>query len=506
MTNKSDAASSTQPRFCITCGVCEDATSPNALCVGPNWSSSSHDFRAASPTQLTMDDARLFMAGWKSMNAAKYHTICGSGSTSACLQFAADFAAHAAASPTEERSAQRCKTCGKIEHDHYCFFGGPQTTTYFPVTRREERPAAAPQELCPSCGSQIREMRLCLQCGTGHTMDLLSNRGHAKKACPDKWHEKEPNENLPAMRQQHADLSDAGQPSTERPVRGRVSSPVSQHAAPNSVDGAEVLVANQITPESSLEPELEEQCSCGLPADPVETDRLEPEPICKHDNQSGHPAEPDIRMCHDCNMRSVDGGITWMTAAEYQKQCLGPELSSREPQWADCPRCRQKVLAPHECYESVLNEAGEREAASTIQESWVAFLLEHPTRGGLVERLIFDSGYRAGAASNLEINDNSGWEYDPDAALRRVRAECKAWISVDERLPEFSGTYIVAVNGPGDDGEAYIGTLPADWSITTKHWYDLRGWGHSEVTHWMPIPTAPGSLPSSDWKGRVDEL
>jgi hypothetical protein len=29
-------------------------------------------------------------------------------------------------------------------------------------------------------------------------------------------------------------------------------------------------------------------------------------------------------------------------------------------QWADCQRCRQKVLAPHECYESVLNE-GERE-------------------------------------------------------------------------------------------------------------------------------------------------
>jgi hypothetical protein len=207
---------------------------------------------------------------------------------------------------------------------------------------------------------------------------------------------------------------------------------------------------------------------------------LEPEPRCtlKHDHLGKERCEPTLE----------------------------PELPEREAQWADCPRCRQKVLAPHECYESVLNEAGEREAASTIQESWVAFLLEHPTRGGLVERLIFDSGYRAGAASNLEINDNSGWEYDPDAALRRVRAECKAWISVDERLPEFSGTYIVAVNGPGDDGEAYIGTLPADWSITTKHWYDLRGWGHSEVTHWMPIPTAPGSLPSSDWKGRVDEL
>jgi hypothetical protein len=44
-----------------------------------------------------------------------------------------------------------------------------------------------------------------------------------------------------------------------------------------------------------------------------------------------------------------------------------PELSSREAQWADCPRCRQKVLAPHECYESVL-DGGEREAF----EKWAA--------------------------------------------------------------------------------------------------------------------------------------
>jgi hypothetical protein len=39
---------------------------------------------------------------------------------------------------------------------------------------------------------------------------------------------------------------------------------------------------------------------------------------------------------------------------------LEPSVAEREPQWANCPRCRQKVLAPHECYESVLNE-GERE-------------------------------------------------------------------------------------------------------------------------------------------------
>ena len=65
------------------------------------------------------------------------------------------------------------------------------------------------------------------------------------------------------------------------------------------------------------------------------------------------------------------------------------------------------------------------------------------------------------------------------------------WVSVEERLPEFSGTYLVAVSGLGDDGENYIGSLPADWSPNDKHWHDLRGWGHNEVTHWMTLPSAP---------------
>jgi len=34
---------------------------------------------------------------------------------------------------------------------------------------------------------------------------------------------------------------------------------------------------------------------------------------CKHKNQSGHPADQDIRICHDCDMRSLDGGKKWVT-------------------------------------------------------------------------------------------------------------------------------------------------------------------------------------------------
>jgi hypothetical protein len=41
----------------------------------------------------------------------------------------------------------------------------------------------------------------------------------------------------------------------------------------------------------------------------------------------------------------------------------------------------------------------------------------------------YQAAYRAGAASNLEINDKNGWEYDPNAALRRVRAEREAFES-----------------------------------------------------------------------------
>src|SRR5271157_5704895 len=34
---------------------------------------------------------------------------------------------------------------------------------------------------------------------------------------------------------------------------------------------------------------------------------------CKHKNLSGHPADQDIRIYHDCDMRSLDGGKKWVT-------------------------------------------------------------------------------------------------------------------------------------------------------------------------------------------------
>jgi hypothetical protein len=146
---------------------------------------------------------------------------------------------------------------------------------------------------------------------------------------------------------------------------------------------------------------------------------LEPEPERK-EVQSGNQSSTKSRR-----ISAVTG------AASVENTPLEPELPEREPQWADCPRCHQKVLAPHECYESVLNEVSEREAFEKYAESEGLMTKRYK---GKVFRLSYVNGntdahwetwqaaYRAGAASNLEINDKSGWEYDPDAALKRVRA------------------------------------------------------------------------------------
>jgi hypothetical protein len=33
-----------------------------------------------------------------------------------------------------------------------------------------------------------------------------------------------------------------------------------------------------------------------------------------------------------------------------------------------------------------------------MHEAWIQFLVEHPTRGGLAEKLIFEAGFKAGQA------------------------------------------------------------------------------------------------------------
>lgn len=40
-------------------------------------------------------------------------------------------------------------------------------------------------------------------------------------------------------------------------------------------------------------------------------------------------------------------------------------------------------------------ETAEPEKETDMHEAWVQFLVEHPTRGGLAERLIFEAGWNA---------------------------------------------------------------------------------------------------------------
>jgi hypothetical protein len=80
-------------------------------------------------------------------------------------------------------------------------------------------------------------------------------------------------------------------------------------------------------------------------------------------------SERPAQRCKTCGKTEYDhycyyfGGSPTTTYFPVQErpESVEPELPEREAQWADCPRCRQKVLAPHECYESVLSR-GEREA------------------------------------------------------------------------------------------------------------------------------------------------
>ena len=58
------------------------------------------------------------------------------------------------------------------------------------------------------------------------------------------------------------------------------------------------------------------------------------------------------------------------------------------------------------------------------------------------------------------------------------------WISVTERLPESAGTVIVC-----DVREGYVSA----WEYCGEdEWiHDEKLWHTSDITHWMPLPSAP---------------
>lgn len=78
------------------------------------------------------------------------------------------------------------------------------------------------------------------------------------------------------------------------------------------------------------------------------------------------------------------------------------------------------------------------------------------------------------------INSNS----NEILAEHLYKAGCRKqseWISVEERLPETEGKYLVCTA----NGMVYI-----EWFID-DYCDGHPSWGHYAVTHWMPLPEPP---------------
>ena len=64
------------------------------------------------------------------------------------------------------------------------------------------------------------------------------------------------------------------------------------------------------------------------------------------------------------------------------------------------------------------------------------------------------------------------------------------WVSVEERLPEKEGGFIVAVTQWGTDFAYFVPGLGFGMYDTSEglfHWN-----GCDDITHWMPLPEPPG--------------
>ena len=65
------------------------------------------------------------------------------------------------------------------------------------------------------------------------------------------------------------------------------------------------------------------------------------------------------------------------------------------------------------------------------------------------------------------------------------------WISVEDRLPEETGYYLIFCHA----GEKMFPKQKIDYFIENK-----QGWLHSSnITHWMPLPAPPKENNSASW-------
>jgi len=70
----------------------------------------------------------------------------------------------------------------------------------------------------------------------------------------------------------------------------------------------------------------------------------------------------------------------------------------------------------------------------------------------------------------------------------KVRVIGYAWISVDERLPEEDGVYLVACS---ELGKRYVHVKSYDADLNMwDRWAKYDKWD-LRITHWMPLPLPP---------------
>lgn len=69
------------------------------------------------------------------------------------------------------------------------------------------------------------------------------------------------------------------------------------------------------------------------------------------------------------------------------------------------------------------------------------------------------------------------------AENERLKAQVSEWVSVDERLPEYVGDYLVVLDGTREMAVLFFDKWPPSWTDDDDTEY--------KVTHWMPTPFRP---------------
>ena len=107
-----------------------------------------------------------------------------------------------------------------------------------------------------------------------------------------------------------------------------------------------------------------------------------------------------------------------------------------------------------------------------------------------------DAGERLTLIEKLEL-EKECWHDDGENNVHRVIDDCidivkqhSEWISVDERLPNEDGEYLVYVDATKFKGGKFIDMEFFKTSINEFCYF----MGEAEVTHWQPLPQPPSEV------------